>query len=96
MQQLLTRMGPMCIMLNMYIREVTSARKHGPDAVYLQLVEGYRDGKTGKVKIQILHSFGRKDKLDLGGIHRLVDQLCGYLNPEDQPDLLSEIEVTHS
>ena len=86
----------MCILLNMYIREVTSARKHGPDAVYLQLVEGYRDGKTGKVKIQILHSFGRKDKLDLGGIHRLVDQLCGYLSPEDQPDLLSAIEITHS
>jgi transposase len=89
-------MGLIGIMLNMYIREVTSARKHGPDAVYLQLVEGYRDGKTGKVKIQILHSFGRKDKLDLGQIHRLADQLCGYLKPEDQPDLLSEIEVTHS
>ena len=80
----------------MYIREVTSARKHGPDAVYLQLVEGYRDRETGKVKIQILHSFGRKDKLDLGQIHQLANQLCSYLNPEDQPDLLSEIEITHS
>ena len=86
----------MCILLNMYIREVTSARKHGPDAVYLQLVEGYRDRNTGKVKIQILHSFGRKDKLDLGQIHRLANQLCAYLKPEDQPDFLSAIKVTHS
>jgi len=84
------------ILLNMYIREVTSARKHGSDVVYLQLVEGYRDRETGKVNIQILHSFGRKDKLDLEQVHRLVNQLSGYLNPEDQPDLLSAIEVTHS
>ena len=83
-------------MLDMYIREVTSSRKHGPDVVYLQLVEGYRDGKTGKVKTQILHSFGRKDELDLGQIRRLVDQLVGYLKPEDQPKLLSGVEVTHS
>lgn len=83
-------------MLDMYIREVTSSRKHGSDVVYLQLVEGYRDGKTGKVKTQILHSFGRKDKLDLGQVRRLVDQLVGYLKPEDQPELLSGVEVTHS
>jgi len=80
----------------MYIREVTSQRKHGPDVIYLQLAEGYREAKTGKVKTQILHSFGRKDKLDLRQVHRLVNQLCGYLNPEDRPDLLSGIVVTHS
>lgn len=80
----------------MYIREVTSSRKHGPDAVYLQLVEGHRDSKTGKVQTQILHSFGRKDQLDLGQIYRLANQLAGYLKPEDQPDLLSGLEITHS
>ena len=83
-------------MLNMYIREVTLSRKHGPDAVYLQLAEGHRDPETGKVKTQILHSFGRKDKLDLDQVRRLVNQLVGYLRPEDRPDLLSGVEVTHS
>jgi len=83
-------------MLDMYIREVTSSRKNGPDAVYLQLVEGYRDGKTGKVKTQILHFFGRKDKLELGQVRRLVNQLAGYLRPEDRPELLSGLEITHS
>jgi transposase len=84
------------IMLDMYLREVTSPRKHSPDVVYLQLVEGYRNGKTGKVKTQILHSFGRKDELDLGQVRRLVNQLAGYLKPEDRPELLSGLEVTHS
>ena len=83
-------------MLDMYIREVTSQRKRGPDTVYLQLAEGHRDPKTGKVKTQILHSFGRKDEIDLRQVRRLVNQLCGYLKPEDKPDLASGVEVTHS
>jgi len=83
-------------MLNMYLREVTSSRKHGPDVVYLQLAEGYRDSETGKVKTKILHSFGRKEEVDLAQIRRLVHQLSGYLKPEDRPDLLSDVEVTHS
>ncbi|MCK4393336.1 IS1634 family transposase, partial [Candidatus Bipolaricaulota bacterium] len=77
-------------------REVTSPRRHGPDVVYLQLAEGYRDSETGKVKTKILHSFGRKDELDLGQVRRLTNQLTSYLKPEDRPDLLSGIEVTHS
>ena len=89
-------MLPLDITLNMYIREVTSSRKHAPDAVYLQLAEGHRNPETGKVKTQILHSFRRNDKLDLLGIYQLVDQLCGYLKPEDKLDLVSEIEITHS
>ena len=74
-------------MLDMYIREVTSQRKRGPDTVYLQLAEGHRDPKTGKVKTQILHSCGRKDEIDLRQVRRLVNQLCGYLKPENKPDL---------
>jgi transposase len=83
-------------MLNMYLREVTSPRKHGLDVVYLQLAEGHRDPKTGKVKTQVLHSFGRKEEVDLAQIRRLVHQLSGYLKPKDQPDLLAGLEVTHS
>jgi len=80
----------------MYLREVTSPRRHGPGVVYLQLAEGYRDSETGKVKTKILHSFGRKDELDLGQVRRLANQLTSYLKPEERPDLLSDIEVTHS
>jgi transposase len=80
----------------MYLREVISPRKHGPDAVYLQLVHGQRDPKTGKVRTRIVHSFGRKDELDLGVIRRLVDQLLRYLGAEAQPELLPGLEVTDS
>ena len=80
----------------MYLREVISQRKHGPDAVYLQLVHGQRDPQTGKVCTRIVHSFGRKDELDLGAIRRLVDQLLRYLGADAQPEVLSGLEVTGS
>jgi len=80
----------------MYLREVPSPRKHGPDVVYLQLVEGQRDRTTGKVRTKILHSFGRLEALDCGQIRRLVDQLVDYLEPDARPDLLEGVEVTAS
>ena len=80
----------------MYLREVTSPRKHGPDAIYLQLVEGVRNPKTGKVETRILHSFGRKDQLDLGRVRRLVNHLLRYLDAGEQPDLPLGVEVTQS
>ncbi len=76
----------------MYLREVTSPRKSGPDAVYLQLVEGERD-ESGRVRTRILHSFGRKDQLDLGQVRRLVGQLTRYLAAEETPDLLDGLEI---
>lgn len=86
----------LCILLYMYIREVVSPRRKGQDAVYVQLVEGQRDPKTGKVKTTILHTFGRKDRLDLSQIKRLVDQLIRYLDTEERPQLLSGLEITRT
>jgi hypothetical protein len=64
----------------MYLREVVSSRKRGPDTRYLQLVEGERDAQ-GRVQTRILHSFGRTDQLDVEQIRRLVEQLSRYLDP---------------
>lgn len=80
----------------MYPREVISKRKHGPDVVYVQLVRGERDQKTGKVKTQILHSFGRKDQLDMEQIRRLVNHLIQYLDPEDCPQLPQGLAIDHT
>lgn len=78
----------------MYLREVLSPRKRGPDARYLQLVEGERDAQ-GRVQTRILHSFGRTDQLDLEQIRRLVDQLSRYLDPAAAaPATASGLEVT--
>ena len=68
----------------MYLREVVSPRKRGPDTRYLQLVEGERDAQ-GRVQTRILHSFGRTDQLDLEQIRRLVEQLSRYLDPAASP-----------
>lgn len=78
----------------MYLREVVSPRKRGPDTRYLQLVEGERDAK-GRVQTRILHSFGRTDQLDLEQIRRLVEQLGRYLDPA-VPAAASGLEVTRT
>lgn len=69
----------------MYLREVTSKRKRGPDAVYVQLCESEWDAERGSARTRILHSFGRKEELDLPQIARLVEQLSGYLDAEERP-----------
>jgi hypothetical protein len=78
----------------MYLREVVSPRKRGPDTRYLQLVEGERD-ERGRVQTRILHSFGRTDQLDLEQIRRLVDQFTRYLDPA-APAAASGLEVAHT
>jgi len=80
--------------LHMYLREVVSPRKRGPDTRYLQLVEGERDTQ-GRVQTRILHSFGRTDQLDLEQIRRLVDQLSRYLDSA-APVPTSGMEVTRT
>lgn len=78
----------------MYLREVVSSRKRGPDTRYLQLVEGERDAQ-GRVQTRILHSFGRTDQLDVEQIRRLVDQLGRYLDPA-MPAAATGLEVTRT
>jgi transposase len=78
----------------MYLREVVSPRKRGPDTRYLQLVEGGRDAQ-GRVQTRILHSFGRTDQLDLEQIRRLVGQLSRYLDPASPP-AASGLKVTRT
>jgi hypothetical protein len=66
----------------MYLREVTSKRKHGPDVTYVQLCESEWDARKGSARTRILHSFGRKDALDLRRMARLRARLTAYLEVE--------------
>ncbi|UCG94636.1 MAG: IS1634 family transposase [Candidatus Aerophobus sp.] len=72
----------------MFVRETTSKRKHGPDVTYLHLAHNVWDPQRKMTRTQILHSFGRKDELNLEGIRRLVKSLSSYLPLEDQLNLL--------
>lgn len=64
----------------MYLRTVKSKTKKGVKE-YLQLCHNYREDGTSKTKV--LYSFGRKDKLDLDQIRRLIKSLSGVLPQEE-------------
>jgi hypothetical protein len=55
----------------MYIRQVPSKRKRGPDVTYVQPCESEWGARKGPARSRILHSFGRKDELDLRQCARL-------------------------
>lgn len=60
----------------MYLRTVKSKTKKGVKE-YLQLCHNYRENGTSKT--QVIYNFGRKDKLDLDQIRRLIKSLSGVL-----------------
>jgi len=72
----------------MFIRETTSKRKGGPDVTYLHLAHNAWDSERKVTRTKILHSFGRKDQLDIEAIRRLIKSLSSYLPPEEQLSLL--------
>ena len=72
----------------MFVRETTSKRKGGPDVTYLHLAHNAWDRKQKMTRTKILHSFGRKDQLDIEAIRRLVKSLSSYLPLKEQLSLL--------
>jgi transposase len=78
----------------MYIREVTSKRKRGPDVTYVQLCESEWDAQKGSARSRILHSFGRKDELDLRQLARLSAQLAAYLDTENLGGSVEGVDLT--
>ena len=74
----------------MFIRETTSKRKRGPDVTYLHLAHNAWDSERKVTRTKILHSFGRKDQLDIEAIRRLIKSLSSYLPPKEQFSLLPQ------
>lgn len=69
----------------MYIRQIPGrARADGSRLAYLQLARKVRDPETGKVRDEVLHHFGRADRLDRARIRRLIDSLARFLAPEER------------
>jgi hypothetical protein len=69
----------------MYIRQIPGrARADGSRLAYLQLARKVRDPATGKVRDEVLHHFGRADRLDRAQIRRLIDSLARFLAPEER------------
>jgi hypothetical protein len=56
----------------MYLRTTKRKNKDGSIVEYYQLAHNHRHPDTGNPAAQIIHSFGRADKLD----HDLLARLC--------------------
>ncbi|MFJ2478581.1 hypothetical protein ACIOWI_37725 [Streptomyces sp. NPDC087659] len=78
----------------MYVRATTRKNKDGSSVRYLQLAHNEWDAATGTSRPQVLHSFGREDRLDRAAIERLVASLTKLLDPAAAPRATSGSELT--
>jgi hypothetical protein len=78
-----------------YVKASSRKTKDGQVIRYLQLAHNEWDGQAGVSRTKILHSFGREDEIDRGGIKRLVAALSRLLDPADATSA-GELTLTSS
>ncbi len=67
----------------MYIRTIKRKNKGGSVVEYVQLANNVWNKEKGFAQAQVLHSFGRRDQLDIKALKRLVKSMSRFLDPED-------------
>lgn len=67
----------------MYIRTIKRKNKDGSEVEYIQLANNVWDKDKGFAQAQVIHSFGRRDQLDVEALKRLVKSMSRFLDPED-------------
>ena len=79
----------------MYLRETKRTNSDGRTVSYLQLAHNRRDPETGVPKAQMIHSFGRADRVDREGLARLVRSISRFLEPGEAvaASTAGEVEV---
>ena len=75
------------IVVGMYIRQISQARKDGTRVRYLQLAHKVRDPETGRPTDKVLYHFGREDQLDKEQLKRLAISLSRFLAPEAKAEV---------
>ncbi|EQD26681.1 transposase IS4 family protein, partial [mine drainage metagenome] len=82
----------------MYLRETKRTNSDGRTVSYLQLAHNRRDPKTGVPKAEMIHSFGRADRVDREGLARLVRSISRFLEPGEAvaASTAGEVEVVDS
>ena len=66
----------------MYLRTIQRRNKDGSVVRYLQLAHNVRHAVSGNPVAEVIHSFGREDRLDREALGRLVRSIARYLGPE--------------
>lgn len=67
----------------MYLRTIKRKNKDGSVVEYVQLANNVWNKDKGFAQAQVLHSFGRRDQLDVKALKRLVRSMSRFLDPED-------------
>jgi len=65
----------------MYLRETRRRNTDGSEVAYLALAHNHRDPVTGMSKAQVIHNFGRADRVDREALARLVRSISRFLDP---------------
>ena len=67
----------------MYIRTIKRKNKDGSTVEYVQLAHNVWNKEKGFAQAQVIHSFGRREELDIDGLKRLISSVSRFLDPED-------------
>ena len=67
----------------MYVRTIKRKNKDGSEVEYVQLAHNTRHPEKGYSRAEVIHSFGRRDHLDVDALKRLISSLSRFISPED-------------
>lgn len=70
----------------MYLRTIKRKNKDGSVVEYVQLAHNVRHPEKGYPKAEVIHSFGRREQLDIEGLKRLVASIGRFVESDDPHD----------
>lgn len=76
--------------MGMYVRTIKRRNKDGTEVEYVQLAHNTRHPEKGYSHAEVIHSFGRRDQLDVDALKRLVGSLSRFISPEDAQTIEAE------
>ena len=74
---------PICV--SMYLRTIKRKNKDGSVVEYVQLAHNVRHPEKGYPKAEVIHSFGRREQLDINALKRLVTSIGRFVESDDPP-----------
>ena len=69
----------------MYLRTIKRKNKDGSVVEYVQLAHNVRHPVKGYSKAEVIHSFGRREQLDVDGLKRLVASISRFVDLDETP-----------
>jgi len=67
----------------MYVRTIKRKNKDGSVVEYVQLAHNVWNKKKGFAQAEVIHSFGRREQLDVDALKRLIGSVSRFLDPDN-------------